>query len=1098
MRITDYCKQKIRDAADVVDVLSDFLDLKKVGTTYKCCCPFHGEKTPSFTVNPRKNFWYCFGCHEGGDSIEFLMKHQHMDFIEALHYIAKKYNINVEYDRREQSAAEIEASRKTESAMLALETVQRYYIAQFNADTPDARAAREYAYGRWGKEYCEEVGIGYAPKGNALLVYAKQHQMPLPLMFELGIFCKNEDNGNEYVLLRNRITIPIRNRWGKVIAFTARDMEQNPVAKYMNSPTSFLFAKEKTIFGLHAAIRQARTTNSFILVEGAPDVLRLHAIGLNEAVAPLGTALTKTHLEQLHNHCKTLRFIPDCDPPKNGAPWGAGVAAVMKNGRTAMEQGFDVYVREIPTATDANGVGIKQDPDSYITSPEIYRSLEEKHFTVWLGEKLFAETSTIDSRYDLVRDIASLLVLIEDKMIQEMCVERLKKIFGTKKNWTDAISQASRKLQEEVFEEKQQTGESQKEMEFRRKAGIIIRNNCYQVPGKGEQMERVSNFILRPDFHIKDPNVGLRKFTIINEYNQRETLEIQQRCFSSVQSFQVAVESLGNYVWLGKQEHLNQVKEYLYGITDSVDRISTLGWQDKYKFFAFSDGIHTGERFISIDPKGIVSYGDNMFYLPAYSDTYGSDLTKYSYEKQLCYLAENPESLREFVTRLITVFGDGAKVGFAFVVACLFRDHIYKLKDWFPILNIFGIFGSGKSALAAALNSFFFSKRQEASKLGITSIPSMTMILESVNNGIVLLDEYTNLLKPNVINFLKALWGGTTNTRLSINDGQRDVAMGIVRSGIILMGQHQPNADPALFSRCIHIAYFRNDFTAEEGVTFNALKEATKLGNAHLAMQIMRHRDVFTARFADTYSLTHAEVKERLVGEKINERIINNWVVALAAFRTLDTYLDVPFSYAELFEICVKGIRSQNREADKSSETGDFWQMINALYMNGKIIGGAHFAIKYQAKFKNQKTGDVYNFAAPRKLLYLNWSMVQDTLRSRTGANQMKMDIGALDNYLRHVDQFLGSRQKRFTVLTPQGNPDEVYEGMQKKQKTAASWAMVFDYDALKNAYSIDLEATTDVVAESDDDDDDSTSSAQSTQPLPPITPTATQEELPF
>lgn len=264
--ISEQTKQRIIDAADVQDVLSDFLDLKKKGTRYECCCPFHSERTPSFSVNPRTNRWHCFGCGADGDSIEFLMRHQNMSFPEALEWLAKRYHIEVRYDRKEQSEQELEESRRRESAFAALDAVQRFYVEQFNTDNPEAEAARRYAYDRWGEDFCKESGIGYAPKGNLLIGYAKQKGLSMQLLIDLGVIRKGED-GNEYVLLRERVTIPIRNRWRRVVAFTARYIgADHDKPKYMNSPESFLYSKKQTLFGIDVAARAAKQSNCFIVV----------------------------------------------------------------------------------------------------------------------------------------------------------------------------------------------------------------------------------------------------------------------------------------------------------------------------------------------------------------------------------------------------------------------------------------------------------------------------------------------------------------------------------------------------------------------------------------------------------------------------------------------------------------------------------------------------------------------------------------------------------------------------------------------------------------------------------------------------------------
>ncbi len=1083
--ITEQSKQNILDTADVYDVLSDFLDLKRNGTRYLCCCPFHNERTPSFTVDTNRNRWHCFGCNEHGDAVAFLMKYQNMSFTEALKWLANKYHIEIKYERREQSEAEREAHLRREAMLIAVDAVQKFFVEQLYADNSDAEQARQYAFARWGEQFCKEYGIGYAPKASATLFdYIKRKMLSLSVLKEVGIIGSGERG--DYAFFRERIIIPIRDKMGRTIAFTARYVGADPdIAKrmkYVNSPSSPLFKKEEMLFGIDTARRQARITNSFILVEGAPDVLRLNAINLNEAVAPLGTALTVKQLNELRTICKTIRFVPDSDPPK-GKVHGSGVLAVINNGTLAMQNGFTVYVREIPRTTADDENDIKYDPDSFFKNREDYSKLDEKPFVVWLAEKHNIKGASQDRQIEIVNEIADLLVLIDDALQRDMCIDKLCALFGKPKTWKDAMKRATRKIQEKAEEICSEY--DPKEQALLRKHGLIIKNNMYYAPGKEDGLERLSNFILRPVFHIKHKDKGLRVFRIINEYGHEEPLEISQKTFSSVQSFQVAVESLGAYVWLAKQDKHNRVKEYLYNITPSAENINILGWQNKYKFYAFADGIHTGEQFIPINEVGIVSYQGNSFYLPAFSSMYANDVGAYDFERMIEYRNGNTDTLREYCNRIFTVFGDGGKVGFAWVLACLFRDHIFKVKDWFPMLNLFGIKGSGKSALAVALTSFFYTMKQDPPKLGNTTVPAMSYMFGHVRNAIIVLDEYTNLLKPKIIDILKGIWGGTANTKMNMGDGEKGINAAPVYSGVIFCGQHQPTYDTAVFSRCVHLQYYKVVFSVEENEAFTALKEAAKRGNAHLTMDIMRNRSHFEDTFESVFEATRKEVKVRFGKELVQDRILDNWVVALTSFRVLETFIDVPMTYAELFEICIKGIRLQDREANKTSETSDFWGKLSALHTMGKVLDGTHFSIKYKRSFTPEKSSETIQFPTNKPLLYLNWSAVQTVLEQRIGTNQMKLDIGALDNYLRNSQFFLGIKQKRFAVLLPNGTPEIVFEQNARKERTKPVRALVFDYEALRNTCDIDLE--TSVISLAMDEIDDEQPTQQLSEPMKPI-----------
>lgn len=553
--INESCKRRIIDAVDIQDVISEFIPLRREGANLVGLCPFHQDSRPSLKVNPRLNRYKCFVCDAGGDAVEFLMQHQHMTFPEAMEWLGNRYHIEVKHDRKERTDEERAIDRKREAMLVALSVVQKFFVEQLRSDTAEAAAAREYAYSRWPEDFCTEVGIGYAPKDSQVfLEYMRRSAVPEDVLIDLGVIGVNSESGSKYAQFRERITIPILNRWGKVIGFTARYIGSNPEImqsrKYINSSKSLVYHKDSTVFGIFAAKSQARTSNHFIMVEGAADVLRLQSLGLTEAVAPLGTALTEKHLEQLRSTCKTIRFIPDSDPPK-GKPHGAGVLAVIKNGEMAMRCGFDVYVKEIPRTPQDDANEIKMDADSYITSKEIYAQLESVPFPVWLAQKRFPLASSADEKISIMQDLASLLILIEDEDMRDYCIDQIIKIYGKKKQWTEAMKRAGRRIKEDVDED--YSGFTPKEIAIMRKCGIIVKDNKYYSTDKDGNLVRWSNFILRPVFHIRHKENAIRVFRIINEYGHEDALELQQKTLATVGAFQTAIESLGAFNWLANK-----------------------------------------------------------------------------------------------------------------------------------------------------------------------------------------------------------------------------------------------------------------------------------------------------------------------------------------------------------------------------------------------------------------------------------------------------------------------------------------------------------------------------------------------------------------
>ena len=212
--------ENLLNRVDIVDVVSSYVDLKRKGSNWQACCPFHNERTPSFIVNPPRNTWHCFGaCQEGGDAIKFLMKMLNLTFPEAVKELAKKNGYTLEYeDKKEQTAEQATNAKKKEAMLIAYQAIQHFFVAQLNSGEADNRFALGYATRRWSADFIKEYGIGYAPINGSLLVeYAQKNCISNEVLMELGVLRKSERNGKLYSFFRQRIMIPIRDRMGRII-----------------------------------------------------------------------------------------------------------------------------------------------------------------------------------------------------------------------------------------------------------------------------------------------------------------------------------------------------------------------------------------------------------------------------------------------------------------------------------------------------------------------------------------------------------------------------------------------------------------------------------------------------------------------------------------------------------------------------------------------------------------------------------------------------------------------------------------------------------------------------------------------------------------
>ena len=1111
--ISDKTIEAVRNL-DIEDVLKSWgLEFRRRGSTMFASCPFHSEKTPSFSITPGRNLWFCHSCHRGGDGIKFYMEREGLDFLQAVEAIAKANDLHIEYTKEEQTDEQKEAAKLKESVLAAVATVHKFFFDQLRVELSDeARAAREYAYSRWPEDFCSTCGIGLAPKdGKLLMEYCKSKAISEDLLLQSGIYKRDEKSGRIYTLFRNRLVIPIRDRFGRVIAFTARylgDDKADKVGKYVNSCNSSVFNKGESLFGIDRASR-CRDALYYNIVEGAPDVLRLQSIGLDNTVATLGTAWSGAQFDILKKHIQSLCFIPDSDPPKD-EPFGPGFKAVMTNGAEAVRRGFDVTVRELPfveeQSEDGETILHKNDADEYILSPEIYTAIPEKPFILWLAEKKFSVASSLAEQRVIVAEVADLLRHISDDAIADECIASLAKINGTVKSWKAAVSRAKGEARQRAAKSNPKN-DAERRKELLRVCNLNIIDNCFYTYDEGEAV-RLSNFYLESLYHIKDETNGTRLFRMVNKFNESVDIEFRESELCSLTTFQQRVGSVGNYIWRAKIDKLNNVKEYLYRGTRSAERVRKMGWDGINGFFAFGNGVFNGDRFLAVDDLGIVETAPNRsFYIPATSKMYENNPEIYQFERLFIHENRSGIKLYDFAIQLVKVFGDNAKIAFCYLLATLYRDVIFNRTRHFPILNLFGEKGTGKTTLATSLQSFFIHS-VDPPNLGVTSVPAMNDRVSQAVNSLVVFDEYKNDLDVRKIAYLKGLWGGGGQTKKNQNtDGM--AAQTIISTGIALCGQDKPTQDMALFTRVLFLAFSKTSFSKPERDAYEDLVAMCSLGNTHLTLEVIGHRQLFEKNFSNAYSLTKSELSKIVEGEKIHDRIFGNWIIPLAAFRTLESVLSLPFGYNDLLTVAVAGMRLQNETAQESSEMGDFWEALQGFHTQGRAIDKAHFRIKWHRTFRSTTMKEDMIFAEPTPVLYLNSAAVAGLFNGRGASNATanRSNWSTMLSYLRSHPSFLGLKQDRFTILLANGTPDYTFEtvnGTQtKKMKVNRPKAMCFNYAMLKAEFGLNLE--TEVISETEElaEDAESTDSAPVSPTVPPK-PTSLfdtpdkEEDMPF
>lgn len=333
---------ELLNRVDIVDVIDARVPLKKAGKEYQACCPFHSEKTPSFTVSPSKQFYHCFGCKASGSAIKFLMEYDHLDFVDAVEELAKLAGVEVPYEKGQKASPQQREARLNLYELMS--QCDRFYRQQLRQH-PQAHQAVDYLKGRGlSGEVAARYGLGYAPAGNHLLkVFGPKHADQL---VTLGMLIR-KDNGEAYDRFRQRVMFPIRDSRGRVLGFGGRVINPDDAPKYLNSPETPLFHKGQELYGLYEVRQAVRHIERLLVVEGYMDVIALAQQGIDYAVATLGTATTTEHVQKLFRLVDEVVFCFDGDRAGREAAWRA-----LENALPALNGTHQVRFMFLPEGED--------------------------------------------------------------------------------------------------------------------------------------------------------------------------------------------------------------------------------------------------------------------------------------------------------------------------------------------------------------------------------------------------------------------------------------------------------------------------------------------------------------------------------------------------------------------------------------------------------------------------------------------------------------------------------------------------------------------------------------------------------------------------
>lgn len=411
-------EEKVREVAErlsIVEVVSEYVQLRRSGGNFLGLCPFHGEKTPSFNVNPAREIFHCFGCGAGGNAFSFVMKMEGVSFPEAVKLLARKAGVEIE--ERQLTQAEKKAQDERQQFQNINELAAGYYRSILK-NGQDGDPARQYLLQRAvGDEISEAYRLGFASdRRDGLVKHLANNSVDLEVALKLGIIRKGDSGW--YDLFRNRLIFPIRDSKGLVIAFAGRVLDAS-LPKYINSPESPIYHKSSVLFGLDMALPTIRAKNSIIIVEGYFDHLALFRAGIRNVVATCGTALTATHAGQIKRHAEQVHMLFDSD--------NAGKKASIRSMELFLEQHMPAYVISLPPGDD---------PDSFLSKNPVEAFYERQNkarpaFDFFV-RALLAETppESVDSKVRIIDEIVPRFRKISDPVERDLYEKEICRLLG--------------------------------------------------------------------------------------------------------------------------------------------------------------------------------------------------------------------------------------------------------------------------------------------------------------------------------------------------------------------------------------------------------------------------------------------------------------------------------------------------------------------------------------------------------------------------------------------------------------------------------------------------------------------------------------------
>lgn len=1052
-------------AIDLEKVIGSEIELKKKGANYEACCPFHEEKTPSFSVSTTKGIYKCFGCGAAGNNgISFLIDHYKMSYPEAITYLAEKNGITVEY------VDDKDVKKLTDDEKSLLKRAELYLIAaqrKFTQDLPKSKEALAYTKERKISEKAiEHFELGFAV-GKNFIKNTAFNKGDGPAAVKAGLVKASEkgEDVRHYDVFQDRLTFPIHDQRGRLLGFGGRVIAESKFAKYINTEDTFLYNKSKVIYNLHRAIKPIQNRKGEVyLMEGYVDVVAAHRIGIPNAVAGCGTAFTVKQAKLLARFCTTVIIWYDGD--------AAGRNATMKAAPLLLQLGVKVRVISI----------LGTDPDDYARNTK--KAPRAEQFLDWayrrlhapLTDYIFKKTKKtkdllkvfkkIDSKVQLLEDDNELMYrsieplgdfipegikftvnegeLYEDELdeirqeflallklhpesLQDKWIADLSK----RNRWNVAKSTLNKWLkgiETESLTEKKNTvyldDDYDKipqdcDTDFYKRNWFAPKNDnsgYYFMNGTG--YVSACNCVIQPLFHVYGQDN--KRYIQIRKGKAAVNVLVDSRALVSQAALEQALVNEGPFFISDMSKQLfNRLISHLIEEFPKCYELKQLGYQQE-GFIAFSNMVYNG-KLTEYDELGIFRHEKRNYLSPVIveelKDTREGD-SALEKDKYFAY-RESSTSIEEYFHIYNQVFKEHAPYGIAFKLISLFRD-ICMRKANIPFLYAYGATNMGKSVFAERILHFFFSGKDHMGKLmaptnldNVSDFALAATIQRFQNCPIFLNEMDEKSLDEKRMQAIKGTFDGIGRQK---GTKEGNIITQTPTCTLILAGQFLfTKDDNSIVNRSIIRSFPAKNFTLEERNKLQELDELIDEGTGSLLCELYKHRDYFKQKYDSMYISVFKRLKEEFSkrNKKIVTRLVDNYTHILTSLTVMSKKIQLPFSLDDFFNQMVEDMIEHNAIIKSSDSVSEFWNFV-CYMLNTRIIQRDN-----EIKIENTMYVDILgkddtrervNFETAKDVIYLNIRQLHAAYAQNK--RNATMTISNLKKYLSEMDGFIGPCKK--------------------------------------------------------------------------------------